>query len=737
MRKKIFATLMSVAMVASFMPSLAFAGTAAHTHRYEIVDTTATRTVTVAQVKTALKGDNANSVNVVKAATCTEDGVAVLTCLENDCDEAYADHTIEVAITGSHDTKAKKFSAKELADQLVKQYDKDATTPANTGWTQEQADEFVKAAATVNSGETYCYYEANFCSQCNKIVSSVAMPTTAPTSGAVTATNPIKAVDHFRDRTSGCNETAKCLECGQVVKVNGSHDAHVDSGKTVQVKAATCTAPAQIKKVCKNCGEAYDTEFADPNSKALGHNISAAKVAKTEACNGEILKGGYFSVTGTNEYGETTTDYYKYNATVTVKNPAAATCTTEYRGIKCATCGKFVKFGANRTTTKAALAGADSVYADNAAFTTAVDAEGSTVAYKIANNTHDYETKEVAATCMADAKTVKTCKKCGYKVETNKPNTQLAHNYVVTEVKGDCAHAGKVTVKCTTKGCTAAQDFTSEAQYTKSNHVVKTGNTYYFMGINDELSTGIALPTVNAGTVGHKFGALTKVKDATCTKPELWARKCTTCGKVDVSSAFTEKGEALGHKIEKVTVKPTCGTEGYTVEHCTVCDKYKNNTDGKFDVNKIDDESINKTNKVKALVKVGAAHKFDKWVVTKEATVFEERVKQLECSVCGTKDATKTIIAKKTVGAPEVKLVSKKGKLTVKASAADNATGYEVTYKRAGKKATTKTYTAESISKTYKLLKGKKYTVKVTAFASNGTDTVKGETVTKTITIKK
>ena len=84
MRKKIFATLMSVAMVASFMPSLAFAAVTneanaskdwldvAHTY---LGDTG----VSNASVKTWVN-DNDNKEQVVdyKYATCTGDGYVVI-----------------------------------------------------------------------------------------------------------------------------------------------------------------------------------------------------------------------------------------------------------------------------------------------------------------------------------------------------------------------------------------------------------------------------------------------------------------------------------------------------------------------------------------------------------------------------------------------------------------------------------------------------------------------------------
>jgi len=719
---------MSVEMMVSFMPSIAFAASPNHTCEYAV--TVTGNAVTWSAIQ-ALSSDDAQYVEVVKKPTCgdkAQDGEAILTCKKTDCDEAFAGHTKTVKITGvtGHETESKEFTAEDLAKKLVEQ----------KTWTQETANDFVEAAKTANNtthyeGEIWCYYTANVCKICGKVIGVSANSTTTGITGH----------DHFRDKSSGCNATAKCLKCGKVVAVEfGTNTGtHVDSKKTVQVKAATCDQPAQEKHVCAVCNEPFGAATAVEGSKPLGHNLGTA-VAASEATDAKgALKKGYFIVTGTDEYGDATAKYYKYNTSVVVKTGTKDECSTEYRGIKCATCGKYVVFDTNHKVA------ADAITVETKAnFISKCNPYALPLATK-----HDFKEETVPATCTTGSNTKKTCKKCGYveyayhvdgHPETispeGKPNTKLGHNYVVTEVKGDCAHQGKVVVSCSNKDCDETVVVTDSTAAAPAHCVKDTSGTIYFRGFNDELvsNNAIALPAVKANPANHQFGALTLYKAADCQHKELWAQKCKVCGKIDATS-FTEKGELTKHNIVKHEVAATCGTAGYYTEECTLCGKYRA-TGGQFTTTATADD-VKKTETAKPVVKNGAACKFDKWVVTKEATVFEEGVKQLECSVCGTKDATKTIIAKKTVGKPVVKLISKKGKLTVKASAADNATGYEVTYKRAGKAEVTKTYTAEQISKTFRLLKGKKYTVKVTAFASNGTDTVEGATVTKSIKIKK
>ena len=89
MRKKLFAILMSATMVASFMPSMAFAGIASVPTKTDDLDTgvdghtfsITSETTTNAAVK-ALKDADATKDEVVAftPATCTKDGSVSLMC---------------------------------------------------------------------------------------------------------------------------------------------------------------------------------------------------------------------------------------------------------------------------------------------------------------------------------------------------------------------------------------------------------------------------------------------------------------------------------------------------------------------------------------------------------------------------------------------------------------------------------------------------------------------------------
>ena len=123
----------------------------------------------------------------------------------------------------------------------------------------------------------------------------------------------------------------------------------------------------------------------------------------------------------------------------------------------------------------------------------------------------------------------------------------------------------------------------------------------------------------------------------------------------------------------------------------------------------------------KTLVVPKAAHKAEV-IPAVAATVFATGSKDgVKCSVCGEILTAPKEVAKLKVGTAKISsLKAGKKSFTVKASAA-NATGYRVFYKKAGaKKYSYTTVKAKNLSKTVKKLSaGKKYTVKVKAYAKN------------------
>ena len=716
-------------MVASFMPSLAFAAAPAHTHDYTAVTgaTVDGTSVTWANVKTAVDAGS-KYVHVTKKPTCTESGEVIITCNKADCSDEFEGNTktFEVTVTGAThlDTVDKEYSASELAAQLVKQ----------EAWTQKQADAFVASAALEQNKEGYCYYAAKYCLVCDEIVidaPNAASPTVTIGTGS---SDDIKPVAHDRNDNATCASKAACIKCGKVVAVKTAKTHDVTGVPFVKVKDATCEAPAREAQLCKVCGE-YVNERNVSTSTALAHKIDATEVTETVAKTGANLNKGYFSVTTKDEYGDDVVKYYKYNATVTKKTVDADpdTCAKEYRGIKCSTCGKFINFTDHAVTLATAT-----VYADDDAFV--ADADDS--AYPV-DVDHDFgATTEKAATCSSPAVTTKTCKVCDEVVNTPVVGSAaLKHEYKIEVVDADCLHNSSYKITC--KNCKMAPVTVADETIHTSWFTTDANNDKYFIGVTGhELAVSNYIKLPKATTGGHKPGALALYKAATCTSGEIWAKKCTVCQKVIASSLEYHGATALNHKNVKIEYPATCGNYGYYVEKCENCNKYvcPTTVDATGYTEYLTQATKTDNTAEKPLVAPGASHTLDKWVVTKASTVFEEGVKTLTCSVCGHADGTKTVVAKKTVAkaAPTVKAGKKS--FNVKSSAA-NATGYRVYYKKAGAKSW-KSYTkkTDSLSKTFSKLSKGKYYVKVKAYAKNYAgdgEVVWGEvSSTKTVTVK-
>ena len=720
MRKKIFATLMSVAMVASFMPSMAFAAVTADAstaHSWPTIAAGTGTTVTNAQVK-ALTGADKEAIIEYVPATCTKEGKVTFKCKD---DNKFCEETKTVKVTkDDHEYVAQQVTVDEYCKlmQAAKQ-----SGFANDAQTAAQAKKLAK---------TVCYYNVKVCKHCGVIK---------------TDASDISPVNHEHPTNEGadCKTKTNCTVCGKEIAKNTTtslpkHSFEDESGNIkagvnptsekklcgdVTEKTYTCTVCGTTKKVLVNKAGAVVTEtpckvFKTPvetvvgsDNKTLYKKGSQTIVAtRTDEKAAWTLKPGYMA----SEIFANT--YYAADTTITEGNDV-------YYGYTCADCGNVVK-GAKKGNAAAAHKHEwKKVTVAATCKTAAQETLECTVCGKYANVNHE---KDVETTDVYDTPQYTTVKDA--KGNDTKPN---GHSFVIKEVAATCGERAHYEITCA--NCTDSDKVAKKDQFDKvvvSFEDVAKGAPKYFH------EDGTVTPTSNKITdkelkyldptlKNHVFTKKVVLKAATCEVGEISSYKCDNCGKIKAHGVTIKAGSALGHDHPETEVAATCVNKAYKVkaEECTRC--------GKTDKNIV---AANKKAAEEAAIK-GGKHSFDKWVVTKEATVFEEGIKELKCSKCDAAEGTKTVVAKKTVGKPVVKLVSKKGKLTVKASAADNATGYEVTYKRAGKKAVTKTYTAESISKTYKLLKGKKYTVKVTAFASNGTDTVKGATVTKTITIKK
>ena len=692
-------------MVASFMPSLAFAAVATdadkgkeHQGHYYAVDIDAS-TVAWNDVQKAVEETSKvkDYVEVVKAPAHGVAGKAKLTCMSYGCDK-----TIEVTIGAlTHETNPgnlidKDFTLEEFAAKLVEQKYDDANFK-----TEEAAANWVK---TQRAGGA-CYRACKVC-PCGEIISSVSKTHKNDSCGDVT-----------------------CPQCGETIKGTGKHKFDKDVS-AVEIPA-NCGHGVGHEATCSVCG-VRGVKYATPDtpSTTAAHNYGTpvafkdATVKEKNAAGTAYVykvKAGYvavsnssleFNLVGTvlapGEEVELNTedyDFFKSNKVVT-----APTCKgTGVDTLACTVCGEVLK---DKTPTS-----------DNVA----------DVRITTPKAGHDYAETEVAATCDSNAYTLKKCTVCKHEEKAYKPNTQLAHNYVVTKTSADCKGGEVYTIECTTcKDCAHTSVDRTKANFGPTDLYAEDTDTvtYLWKGFDGELSTKDAIQlTYSKKAVGHKYGKKELLRAATCTSNEVWGYKCTECGKL----AVHEAGHAIEYKLNtkaahdfvKTEVAATCGTAGYSYEQCSVCKVYKKGTTTDASL-----ETAGVKTTIAPVVKTGAACSFDKWVVTKNATVFEKGVESLVCSVCGADGHENEAIAKLKYAAPAVKAGKKSATVTVKATA--GAVSYKISYKKAG--GSYKTIDAKAGKKTIKkLAKGKKYTFKAIAVNAEGVEVA---SATKTVKVK-
>lgn len=369
-------------------------------------------------------------------------------------------------------------------------------------------------------------------------------------------------------------------------------------------------------------------------------------------------------------------------------------------------------------------------------------------------------TLSVAPSCSRDGKEVYYCKACGEKHEKVVYATGN-HNFVIVETQAaTCTEQGYSKNRCTVCG----EEFIAPALPIGHTESIDKGfaATCTTDGLTDGSHCGrcgdVLKEQVVIPATGHKEEAV-KGSAATCTTAGLTdGKKCSTCGTVTVAQTVIP---ATGHKLETVKgYAPTCTSTGLTDGSvCSVCgdvivaqtvipatahkeEAVKGSaatcttaglTDGK-------QCSVCNTVTVKQNIIPVVAHNI-KVLNKKSATYTKSGYTGDEyCTSCNKVINKGSSIAKKTLKAPKLKITTKKGKINVTLSNVDKAaSGFKITYKKAGGKWVTKTYKSiKDLKKTLtKLSSGKKYYVKVRMFVHAGNATAYSKySSTKTIKVK-
>ena len=748
MRKKLFAIVMSMTMVASFMPSLAFATVPVWAAKSgAIADawqwTPGSKTATLVH---ATKDGNDVDVNMeatveYSAYTCgTTDTVNVTftTVGQKDGSNITATYNGQSVTFPAHDFEevaAKEASCKtagNLAYKKCKNCDKvfkmDGTETSLGAVTLGQAHYCTADSLSTwheNAGKKTLAANAQFtCKECKRVFTN-----TAPSAESGDAVvDVVEAATCDKAGTNKKTWTVSVANANVKELVNGEQKAVRDTEKFIVSTSADVTVPKTIHN------EVESAFVWDDNYNCVvkfDYCENCGKASKTEACT--VQKGTSTAtcvnpgtVTYTAKYTTKEGDVITNPVTKTQNVPAlghdyeyvpakAATCTED--GVKeayykCKTCGDLVKKNeagayvpfstaedaSNKISAKHVLTGT---------YTALTDAQKTTIKTNFAST-------PAGTDLLGATVAVKNlhCKNCSLEF---KPSVTANVKVKVDGV--EYAKVNKDKDACTDTFVLplvlASDDATfSQADLKDTDDASKYANKAYVVECTDSASNSAT--SHNAVTSDEFVWNTEDPENVTC---DYVSKKCNNSFKVatvddaGVVTWTTKSCDAVTTKnpatVEaKDVVLPTCVKAGSGKYKAT----YK----------------ISTTNEVKATAWVDVdfaktGHK-PTAIDSVAPTVFAVgSTAGVKCANCDEILEAPKEVAKLKVGTAKISsLKAGKKSFTVKASAA-NATGYRVYYKKAGaKKYSYTTVKAKNLSKTVKKLSaGKKYTVKVKAYAKN------------------
>lgn len=656
--KKVLTILLSMAIMLTFMPTFAFA------------DATPAKNVDGHHEWTATPEEDGEywvsagqedvKVKVIVEPTCDEPGVGEVTCTELLNGEACgAVKTVKIYPLGHKAGRKIRKTSEELMDYIV------ANQIGN-------ADNWTYYTSTVNRKAWHENTEKDFCEGFVYECETCGAYLYKNDSGKyVELEDPEDANDQLDEHTvpagtPDCQQYYDCAVCGGQHLENPSfvniHDrTATDEDITVEtvekhaLKSDGVEEPyAWVEVVKKTCNECGETWYEDPVAKG-----SIADAAATLA-----------------DFDHSSTE------TKVIKEP---TCEEQGMSAKvCKDCGYVLE--------TSAIEKADHKYETVTETGKADD-----------DDTRDYVGYIITLDRCTECNAVKpgSIKKIGY---VDYP----AGKYEFSELtKANCEQGSWILVKVTQPGSGKKYQLiytdneiekAIEEQSAEVNPRIEkiNGKYYYNEYPDDEFSldapTHTEIPYTPA--IGHKFGAMTSIAEATCVGRALEGKVCENCKTPD-HQTVREVGKALGHDTKTYTVEPTCGNMGYTYDSCSRC-KQIVLPDGAKDVDEVWVDDIagyaDVYNVKDPVVALGTPCNFE-WKVTKEPTATEEGTKALICTVCGTvKDGSETVIPndKEKKEAEEQAIADAKKEADAAVSAAKTA-------EDAAAKVTAADYTADSV----------------------------------------
>ncbi|MBE6687069.1 MAG: hypothetical protein E7591_07540, partial [Ruminococcaceae bacterium] len=374
------------------------------------------------------------------------------------------------------------------------------------------------------------------------------------------------------------------------------------------VTPPTCTAEGYTTYKCERCGDTYVGDNKNANGHKDGTPVQEKYVAATCTTPGSYEMATYCTVCGT----QTNRTYHTIEALqhdydVVVTDP---TCTDQ--GYTTYTCKRgddsYVDnytnalghdWGAWETVTAPTCTENGLERRD----CTRCDAYETNV---LTATDHNYEAEVTDATCTDDGYTTYTCTNCGdtYVVEGE---GALGHDMsdFVTTVEPGCTTPGEETSTC------SRCDYTETNELSALDHdyeAVVTDPTCTDDGYTTHTCTrcGYSYTDNETSALDHDWNEGEVTTDPTCTDKGEKTYTCNRCGET-----YTEEVEALDHDYEAVVTPPTCTADGYTTYTCSRCGDSHT------------DDTVSKE-----------GHDLGEWYTVTEATCTEDGLERCDCSKC-------------------------------------------------------------------------------------------------------
>lgn len=470
---------------------------------------------------------------VTKAATCTEIGEKVFTCLG--CGDSYTEvlpiiaHNIsgvlaEVVSPTCTETGLTESRYCTMCDAVITYQE---LVPA-TGH-KEVTDDAVAATCTT-TGLT----EGRHCGVCNTVlVEQITIPATGHTAVVTESAVPATCT------TDGKTEVMRCGVCDVLMQEQQTVDALGHSyNDGVVTNEATCTEKGVITYRCtrEGCTDGY-TEETD----ALGHDMKAVAVAKEATCE---------------EEGDMTYTCTRCDAVDTEKTPALghdyndgvvtneATCTE--KGVMTFRC---TRVGCTDSKTED------------------INALG---------HIRDVVEVQKAATCTEAGEDTYTCVRCTSRVTEETPALGHDYNDGVISTEATCMEKGVMTFRCKRDGCTESKTEDIDALgHTETVYIDEVPSTCIAEGRTQGtrcfVCETVLVESTAIAKAAHRYdeeGTVTRAP--TCS---VAGEKTCMCLQEGCAETEIRSIPVLPHtEVVDNAVVAQCETTGLTEgKHCNVC----------------------------------------------------------------------------------------------------------------------------------------------------------------------